>query len=100
MRIRYLRFASSTSKILTSKSNTKGDLMRVSTKGQVTIPLPVREKTGVVPGSEVEFHVEGNRIYIVKTMSEGRGEALLQRMTGKGTVKMSTEEILRHTRGQ
>lgn len=74
--------------------------MRVSTKGQVTIPLPVREKTGVVPGSEVEFHVEGNRIYIVKTMSEGRGEALIQRMTGKGTVKMSTDEILRHTRGQ
>lgn len=72
--------------------------MRVSTKGQVTIPLPVREKAGIVPGSEVEFHVKGNRIYMLKTMSEGRGEALIQRMVGKGTVKMSTDEILRHTR--
>lgn len=74
--------------------------MRVSTKGQVTIPLSVREQTGVVPGSEVEFHVEENRIYIQKAMSEGRGEALIKRMAGKGTVKMSTDEILRHTRKQ
>jgi AbrB family looped-hinge helix DNA binding protein len=74
--------------------------MRVSTKGQVTIPLSVREKTGVVPGSEVEFHVEKDRIYIQKTTSEGRGEALIKRMSGKGTVKMSTDEILHHTRKQ
>ena len=29
--------------------------MRVTTKGQVTIPKEIREKLGIEPGSEVEF---------------------------------------------
>ena len=33
--------------------------MRVTTKGQVTIPLAIREKLGIVPSAEVDF-VEEN----------------------------------------
>ncbi|MBK8456568.1 MAG: AbrB/MazE/SpoVT family DNA-binding domain-containing protein [Phyllobacteriaceae bacterium] len=33
--------------------------MRVTEKGQVTIPKPIRDKLGIVPGSEVEFVDEG-----------------------------------------
>lgn len=73
--------------------------MRVSTKGQVTIPQSVREKAGIVPGSEVEFHLEGRRIYLRKVAGSGRGEALTKRMAGKGQLKMSTDEILALTRG-
>jgi len=29
--------------------------MRVTTKGQVTIPKPIRDHLGIGPGSEVEF---------------------------------------------
>ena len=29
--------------------------MRVTSKGQVTIPKPIREQLGIGPGSEVEF---------------------------------------------
>lgn len=72
--------------------------MRVTTKGQVTIPRTVREKTGIVPGSEVEFHLDGNRVYLRKTAAAGRGESLVNRMTGKGSVKMTTDDILRLTR--
>ncbi len=72
--------------------------MRVTIKGQVTIPRTVREKTGIVPGSEVEFRLDGNRVYLRKIAAEGRGESLVNRMTGKGCVKMTTDDILRLTR--
>lgn len=74
--------------------------MRVSTKGQVTIPLPLREETGIVPGSEVEFVREGRRLYLRKTPGTGRGKALVERMSGKGDVRMSTDQILALTRGE
>jgi antitoxin PrlF len=41
--------------------------MRVTTKGQVTIPRNVREALGISPETEIEF-VEGRgRYYIQKT---------------------------------
>ena len=38
--------------------------MRVTEKGQVTIPKHIRIAAGVVPGSEVSFGLEGSRIVI------------------------------------
>lgn len=74
--------------------------MRVTTKGQVTIPMHLREKTGIVPGSEVEFAEERGRLYLRKTSSSHRGKEIVRRMTGKGTVNMTTDEILALTRGE
>lgn len=45
--------------------------MRVGTRGQVAIPLPLREKMGIVPGTEVEFRKEGGRLNIQKTATGG-----------------------------
>jgi len=73
--------------------------MKVTTKGQVTIPLPLRQKVGIVPGSEVEFVEERGRLYLKKVEGPGRGEALVAAMRGRGTVAMSTDEILALTRG-
>jgi AbrB family looped-hinge helix DNA binding protein len=73
--------------------------MRVTTKGQVTIPVSVREQTGIVPGSEVEFRADGNRVYLQKVKAIGRGKSLVSRMAGKGKVTLSTDEILALTRG-
>jgi antitoxin PrlF len=39
-------------------------MMRVTEKGQVTIPKHIRVAAGVVPGSEVSFRLEGGRIVI------------------------------------
>jgi AbrB family looped-hinge helix DNA binding protein len=74
--------------------------MRVSTKGQVTIPLPLREKIGIVPGTEVEFLQEGQRLYLKKVSSGVRGSVLVQKMTGKGNLKMSTDQIMALSRGK
>lgn len=47
--------------------------MRVTTKGQVTIPLEVRQALGIVPGTELSFRVRGSRIEIEKAVDGGAG---------------------------
>ncbi|MCF8063068.1 MAG: AbrB/MazE/SpoVT family DNA-binding domain-containing protein [Deltaproteobacteria bacterium] len=74
--------------------------MRVSQKGQVTIPQDIREKAGILPETEVEFVFDGERIYLEKREGTSmRGRTLLNRMRGKATVRMSTDEIMALTRG-
>ena len=46
--------------------------MRVTSKGQVTIPVEIRERLGLLPHSEVEFEVVGNTVRIRKARGEGR----------------------------
>ncbi len=40
--------------------------MRVTDKGQVTIPKEIRDAAGVLPGSEVQFIFERGRIVLTK----------------------------------
>ena len=75
--------------------------MRITSKGQVTIPQAVREKLGLLPDTEVEFRVDGNVAILSK--AEGalrRGQRLVDVMRGRATVKMSTDEIMAMTRGE
>jgi AbrB family looped-hinge helix DNA binding protein len=75
--------------------------MKITSKGQVTIPLGVREQLGLFPYSEVEFVVKGKNAYIHKSLKQPlRGQAIINTMRGKGTVKMSTDEIMALTRGE
>ena len=39
---------------------------KVSEKGQVTIPKPVRDKLGIGAGDELDFEVEAGRIVVAK----------------------------------
>lgn len=79
--------------------------MRVTTKGQVTIPQAVREKLGIFPGTEVEFVVRGDSAKLVKTKSKNgkrsRGEEIVARLRGTGTANrdLTTDEILALMRG-
>jgi AbrB family looped-hinge helix DNA binding protein len=72
--------------------------VRVTSKGQVTIPLAVRRRLGIEPGSEVDFELDdrGARLVRVRT---GRGKEIVRRMRGRGTVPMTTDEIMALTRG-
>ncbi len=72
--------------------------MKITSKGQVTIPQELREKAGIVPGSEVEFVEEKGRLYLRKIEGGGRGRKLVARLRGRGGVGMSTDEILALTR--
>ena len=73
--------------------------MRITTKGQVTIPLEVRERLGLLPHTEVEFTIRGSTAVLSKAIGgKRRGRALVQHMRGRGSVRMSTDEILGLTR--
>jgi AbrB family looped-hinge helix DNA binding protein len=76
--------------------------MRITSRGQVTIPIEIRERLGLLPNTEVRFEVEGNTVRIVREekATGGRGQRLLERMRGRATSGMSTEEILALTRGE
>jgi len=74
--------------------------MKVTSKGQVTIPKAVREKLGISPGTEIEF-VEGpnGRFHLLKTRPS-RGSPSRFRTASAGVrLKMSTDEIMALTRG-
>ncbi len=74
--------------------------MRITSKGRVTIPLPIREQTGLLPDTEVEFDVEGDRVILKKAKKKSsRGKTIVMHMKGKATSGMSTDEIMALTRG-
>ena len=75
--------------------------MHITSKGQVTIPLAIREEMGLLPETEGEFVVEGGRVIVRKVPSEqSRGRRLVEAMRGQATSRMSTEEIMALTRGE
>lgn len=75
--------------------------MKVTVKGQVTIPQEVREQAGLLPGTEVQFVRGGDgRVYIEPVAGRGRGRDLVERIRGRGRVRMSTDQILALTRGR
>jgi AbrB family looped-hinge helix DNA binding protein len=76
--------------------------MRITSKGQVTIPQEIRERLGLLPFCEVEFEVDGDAVRIRRARRSGkRGEALIALMRGTATKPgMRTDEIMKLTRGE
>jgi AbrB family looped-hinge helix DNA binding protein len=70
--------------------------VRVTQKGQVTIPLGVRRALGISAGSDVEFVLEGNGARLVVDQAEAARE--IRRIRGAGSGELSTDEILALTR--
>jgi len=69
----------------------------------VTIPQAMREETGLLPNTEVDFIVESGGVRIVKAASRrrpSRGRRTVDRLRGRaGRVTMTTDEIMALTRG-
>lgn len=77
--------------------------MRLTTKGQVTIPQEIRERLGMLPHSEVEFDVVGESVRIRKKKgTKSRGQRLLEHMRRgpKPIPGMTTDQIMAMTRGE
>ena len=77
--------------------------MRLTTKGQVTIPLPIRERLGLQPWTEVEFQVDGDSVRIRKKAGAAtRGGRLLEAMRRAPKPKpgMTTAQLMALTRGE
>ncbi len=75
--------------------------MRVTEKGQVTIPKRLRDALGIGPGTEVEFDQADGAILIRRAQgAPTRGRLLVARLRGQGDVAMTTDEIMALTRGK
>lgn len=76
--------------------------MRITSKGQVTIPQDIRERAGLLPNTEVEFIYDGRTVRIVRAKGRkgaGRGARIVAHLKGRGDIAMTTEEIMALTRG-
>ena len=80
--------------------------MRITSKGQVTIPQDIRERLGLLPHSEVEFTIVGDSVRLRKKKGKTsdermtRGEMIVARLRGSGNRRMTTDEIMALTRGE
>ncbi len=72
----------------------------VTSKGQVTIPKPVRDRLGIEPGSAVEFELaEDGRFFLVR--ADGKTPvSRFEKLRGIAGPGMSTDEIMELMRGE
>lgn len=79
--------------------------MRITSKGQITIPIEIRKKAGILPDTDLEFGLRGDTITIKKKTADGRrrsrGEEIVARALGKGSANrhLTTDQIMALTRG-
>jgi AbrB family looped-hinge helix DNA binding protein len=73
--------------------------VKVTSKGQITIPQRFRQKHGLLPLSEVDFIEHKDGLMLVKSAKSNRGRRILAAMMEGGKVKGSTARLLRLTRG-
>jgi AbrB family looped-hinge helix DNA binding protein len=70
--------------------------MRITSKGQVTIPQEIREELGLLPHTEVEFAVErGVAVLRPKGGPQTRAQRLVSHLKTHGAkMRMSSRELL------
>ena len=76
--------------------------MRITSKGQVTIPQEIRERLGLLPDTEVEFEIDRDAVRMKRATAPrrmDRGRALIEHMRGRGTRRITTDQIMKLTRG-
>jgi len=73
--------------------------MRVTIKGQVTIPQDIREKLGIIPADEIDFIEEKGRVYLLKKKRSAKRTPKFRKLRGIANVKMTTDQIMALTRG-
>ena len=75
--------------------------MRVTSKGQVTIPIDIRQQLGIGPESEVEFELVGAVAQLRKVVSaESAGRRVLSALRAAPYAGPSTEALMALTRGE
>jgi antitoxin PrlF len=73
--------------------------MRITSKGQVTIPLAIRKKAGLAPNTEVTFTMSRGTVILRKiTTPRDRSRRLIEGMRGKATSGLTTDQIMALTR--
>jgi bifunctional DNA-binding transcriptional regulator/antitoxin component of YhaV-PrlF toxin-antitoxin module len=70
--------------------------MKITSKGQVTIPMSLRKAHGLLPETQVTFVSGKDGLLLKKTpKAKGRGEKIVERMKGSGNGKWTTDQIMK-----
>lgn len=73
----------------------------VTSKGQVTIPKPIRDRLGIKTGTKVSFSVDKDgRAFIQAEDATQTPPSRFERLRGTATTRLSTDEIMALTRGE
>lgn len=74
--------------------------MRMTIKGQVTIPKDVRDALGIKPGDEIDFELEGDSARMTRRRKR-TGREIVEAMAGTATANrgIPTDEIMKWFRG-
>ena len=73
-------------------------MLKITSKGLITIPQDIRSKFGFMPGTDVEVIAEGNKALIVKSRHENKFMEWLGR--GKRRNKMEADHFVDRIRGR
>ena len=75
--------------------------MRITSKGQVTIPVGIRNQFGFLPDTEVRFKIADRKVVLERAKTSlNRGRKLVEGLRGKATKALTTDEIMAMTRGE
>jgi antitoxin PrlF len=72
---------------------------KVTSKGQVTIPKPVRDHLGIGPGSQVTFRRAVDGSIVIERADGTRQPSRFAKLVGVAGPGLSTDEIMAMTRG-
>jgi AbrB family looped-hinge helix DNA binding protein len=91
-------------KSITSRGKNWSGVVRITSKGQVTIPQAVRERAGFLPNTEVEFILDGDLVMLVRARDPKRatrGALMIRHLRAHpAQAGMTTDEIMALTRGE
>jgi AbrB family looped-hinge helix DNA binding protein len=76
--------------------------MRITSKGQVTIPKDLRDRCRLFPHTEVEFVLDGDGVRIIPARAfPGRGDAIVDHLRRhRAPESISTDQVMALTRGE
>ena len=80
--------------------------MRITSKGQVTIPQDIRDSAGFLPNTEVDFVIDGDLVFLVKATQAHprptRGRRAIARLESAEADfgGMSTDALMALLRGE
>jgi AbrB family looped-hinge helix DNA binding protein len=83
------------------QSNTQyGNTMKVTIKGQVTIPARIREYLGIVPHADVDFHITRGTVVLAKHEASSGNLRRFHSLRGVLKGNVTTRQWMRETRGE
>jgi bifunctional DNA-binding transcriptional regulator/antitoxin component of YhaV-PrlF toxin-antitoxin module len=75
-------------------------IMKLTAGGQARIPMNVREHLSLNALDEIDFVIRDKDVILIKKIDTRKlFQKHMENMRGKGRIKMTTDEIMRLTRG-